>query len=317
MGTRGGANVLVLRGSGYIGSGNELIGGIYGHDIPYFYGESNALIGGCGNDTLYSYGVNNSLYGDTGDDSYVVTSQSTRIFEDVGSFGGNDTVYAEGTDYSIDLSASNVETLVILSSDHIGAGSDRSDRLTAYGANNTLLGGGGDDTLAKFGRGGMMAGGTGNDTFVVTDRNTLVFESVADGNDTIYADGIDFSLSDAPNVEAVVLRGNGHVGAGTNNADLLISAGISNTLFGGEGNDIFSFVASRGQSKVLDFNARIGEHDVVAFARDQFDSFSSLQNHFSQVWNDTVVSSADSNGDTFTMKNVVAAHLTASDFLFV
>lgn len=128
---------------------------------------------------------------------------------------------------------------------------------------------------------------------------------------------IDFSLADAPNVENLVVCGNNHVGAGTNGNDLLISEGISNQLFGGGGNDVFSFTPAHGATRVLDFNARANEHDLLAFSTTQFADYSAIQRNLSQVGADTVIISTDGSGDIYILNGVVAANLTASDFLLI
>lgn len=314
-----GTEILVLRGSGHTGSGNNLLGGLYGNDALYSYGDNNNLLGGSGSDALFSFGHTNHLYGGEGNDVYTLTTQDTYIHENPGALGGTDTIYANGTDFSLSFNGQslNVEELVIRSDAHIGTGTDNNDVLIAEANNVQLFGGGGNDTLVSHGTGNILYGSVGDDNYITTSRNVSVREAAGEGNDTIYADDIDFSLSDAPNVEALVIRGNNHVGAGTNGADLLISQGISNFLFGGGGNDTFSFTPSRGATQILDFDARSGEHDVAAFTTTQFANFAVVQSNLTQVGADAVITAADGSGDTFILKNVVATNLNASDFLFV
>lgn len=302
---------LVLLSANHTGSGTN------GNDTVTSYGINNVLVGGGGDDTFFVYSENNSLYGGTGNDAYVVTSQSDRVFEDVGIAGGVDTVFASDTDFSLALSAPNVETLVILTSDHIGAGSDANDRLIAFGNNDILFGGAGNDTLISYGQDNSLNGSIGDDAYIVDSRSVKIGEGASEGYDAVYADRTDFSLADAPNAEALILRGNGHTGAGTNGNDLLKSVGISNQLFGGGGNDTFAFDGAHGQSTVLDFNARPGEHDIIAVLQAQYGDFASISSHMTQDGQDTIIVAVDGSGDSLLIKGVGAASLQASDFYFV
>jgi Ca2+-binding RTX toxin-like protein len=250
------------------------------------------------------------LTGGLGDDSYVVENAGDRVVESVD--GGNDTVYANNVNWSIELQSPNVETLVVLSSNRIGAGSSQADRITAYGNDDTLIGAGGNDTLAIFGAGGVMYGGAGDDIFVVTSATTQVVENAGEGSDTIYA-YVDFSLaSSGANIEALVMAGNGKVGSGTAGNDLLIAGGVSNYLFGGAGSDTFGLNAGHGASNVLDFT--IGQ-DKVALSSATFANFAAMQANASQVGANTVINGT--GGDTFILTNVSLASLSASDFMFV
>lgn len=292
--------------------------GLAGNDVMIGGLASDQIFGGAGSDLLDGgLGGINRLYGGTGDDNYVVHSQNDYIYENVNE--GFDTVYADGTDYSLTLNAggANIEALVIRSDNHVGAGSGNADLLIAQANNVQLFGGGGNDTLVAHGTGDILYGSVGDDSYVTTTRSVSIREAPNEGNDTIYADNTDFSLADAPNVENLVIRGNNHVGAGTDGIDLLVSQGISNFLFGGGGNDTFSFTLAHGASQVLDFDARPGEHDVVAFSTAQFANFAAIQSHLTQIGSDAVITASDNSGDTFILKNVVASHLQASDFLFV
>lgn len=302
---------LVMQSANHTGSGTN------SNDTITSYGANNTIIGGGGDDTFFIYSENNLSFGGTGNDSYVVTSQSDRVFEDAGTVGGLDTVYASDTDFSLGLSAPNVETLVILTSNHIGAGSDANDRLIAFGNNDTLFGGAGNDTLITYGQSNSLNGGIGDDTYIVDTRAVKIGEGAGEGYDVVYADGTDFSLADAPNTEALILRGNGHTGAGTNGNDLLKSAGISNQLFGGGGNDTFAFDGAHGRSTVLDFNARPGEHDVIAVLQAQYGNFASVTSHMTQSGQDTIIAAVDGSGDSLLIKGVDATNLHASDFYFV
>lgn len=300
---------LVVLSSDHIGSGTDA------SDTLIAYGARDILLGGGGNDTLYSNGNDIVSYGSVGDDVYVVTSPTDIVRE--ASNEGFDIIYANDTDYSLDISSTNVEVLVLLSSNHVGAGRDNADDvITSYGNNDALYGGGGNDALSSFGSGGSMDGGFGSDTYVLVSRSTIIYEHGGDA-DTVYADGVDFSLADAPGVENLVLRGNNHVGAGTEGVDLIISAGISNALFGGGGDDIFSFTPAHGASQILDFDMRPGEHDRVAFSKSQFADFSNLQSHLFQSGADALIVINDGSNDTLLIKNTIATNLSSSDFLFV
>lgn len=317
----GGVTVNLASGSasGTGGVGNfEIIRGSNGDDRLFGGNGDNTLYGGVGNDLLDGGLVGtNHLNGGTGDDTYTAHSQYDFITEL--NDEGFDSIFVLNSDYSLTISAggANIEALRIISNGHVGTGSSQNDFIEAQDDNIRLFGGGGNDTLVAHGRNDILYGSVGNDIYVTNARDVSIREAADEGADTLYADGIDFSLADAPQVENLVLRGNNHVGAGTNSNDLLLSAGSNNQLFGGGGDDVFSFTPSRGATQVLDFDARPGEHDVAAFTTAQFANFAAVQAHLAQVGADAVITAADGGGDTYILKNVVAANLNASDFLFV
>jgi Ca2+-binding RTX toxin-like protein len=294
------------------------IHGMAGNDILIGGNASDQIYGEAGNDWIETIAVPrvNRLYGGAGDDSYVVHSHMNYVREGAGE--GFDVVYADSTDYSLLLGTggSGVEALVIRSDNHIGTGTDHADLLIAQGNNIQLFGGGDNDTLEGRGTGDILYGGVGHDIYVVSTRSVVIREAPGQGTDTVYATDTDFSLADAPNVETLVLRGINHTGTGSVGADVLISAGYSNALFGGDGNDTFSFTPARGATQVLDFDARPGEHDLLAFTRSQFADFAAVQAHTSQNGADAVITAADGSGDTYVLHNVAAASLSSTDFLF-
>lgn len=290
-------------------AGNDVLVGGLGAD---------EIFGGDGNDIIDSRpGGGNDLHGGAGNDLFVVRNQSDHVFEAADE--GFDIVFADGTDYSLSVSAiaSSVEVLVIGTDGHIGGGTSGDDYLATFAANVLLFGGGGNDTFLSYGINNTLYGSTGDDTYMTNSRSVNIREAAGEGADTLFAENTDFSLADAPNVENLILSGNGHIGAGTNSNDLLISQGISNQLFGGEGNDVFSFTPSHGATQALDYNARPNEHDLVAFSKVQFVDFTAVQAHLAQMGGDAVITAADGTGDTFILRNIVAASLNASDFLFV
>jgi hypothetical protein len=314
-GVRGTAGGDTLAGSPTLA--NE-IHGLAGDDTIIGGRGPDRLYGDSGNDIIDDGGAGgvDRLYGGAGNDAYVVHSQSAFVYEAADE--GADIIFADGTDYSLVSGAggANIEGLVIRSAGKIGTGSDNADLLMAYADNVQLNGGKGNDTLVAYGSGDLLVGGQGNDIYVVNTKSVTIRESAGEGTDDLYADGIDFSLLDSSNVENLILRGTGHTGTGSNRGDLLISGGMSNSLIGGGGNDIFSFTPAHGASHVLDFNSRAGEHDIVAFTTTQFADFATMQAHLTQVGANAVITAVDGSGDTFTLDNFMAANLSAADFIF-
>jgi Ca2+-binding RTX toxin-like protein len=206
------ANVetLVLQGS------TDLQG--YGNDL------SNVLYGNAGNNILNGDAGADAMYGGAGDDVYFVDDAGDQAIEDANE--GNDVVFSTA---HLRLSA-NVETLVLQgSADLQGYGNGLSNAIYGNTGNNLLNGDAGAD---------FMAGGVGNDVYFVDDAGDLVFESLNEGTDAVFAT---VSQTLATNVETLVLEGAGNLsGTGNALANNLCGNSGDNTLDGGAGTDVLT-----------------------------------------------------------------------------
>ena len=232
------ANVenLTLTGTNNIdGVGNNLNNLIIGNS------GNNILNGNGGNDTLIGGGGNDLLIGGAGNDVYRLTGGSGAIQEDVN--GGIDTVESNMTSGPL---VANVENLTLTGTANIsGTGNALNNVITGNAGNNALDGGTGADTLI---------GGSGNDLYLVNNTSDVVQEGVNAGLDTVRS-SIGWSLG--ANVENLTLTGTSAINGVGNSLDNLIignsgdnilngnggndtlEGGISDTLIGGSGNDVY------------------------------------------------------------------------------
>jgi Ca2+-binding RTX toxin-like protein len=276
------------------GAGNDTLIGGYGNDNlsggdgnDYLNGGdgTNFLDGGAGNDTFDSGSGINLLAGGTGDDNYGVHNSATRVIE--GANEGIDTVW---TDVNYVL-PDNVENMYLVGS-ITGTGNDANNTIIAYGAGDkTINGGGGDDMLLGGvgndtidggagndiidGGAGVnkLTGGAGDDNYGVHNTSDVIVENVDGGNDTVWSDAANYTLS--ANVENMYLVGsvNGTGNDGNNFitgygvGDNIISGGKGDdTLAGGVGNDTYAInTGTDFGTKTIIENANAGT-DTISFA---------------------------------------------------
>jgi VCBS repeat-containing protein len=192
--------------------------------------------GTAGADTLISTGGPNTLEGLGGDDSYHVNNTNDTVREAPN--GGYDIVAAT-VDYTL---PANVEALYMVGSELTGTGSDNADTLLSSGGPNTLEGLGGDDL------------------YYVNNPADRVIEAANGGYDTVMAT-VSYNLP--ANVEAMYMNGSGLTGTGSSGNDTLATLG-ANTLFGGDGSDMFVFFAGADGATVADFDRSDG--DILVFS---------------------------------------------------
>lgn len=209
---------LTLSGSTVNGTGNSLDNVITGSS------SVNTLSGLDGNDTLIGGAGADTLIGGTGDDVYVVDAADV-ITESASE--GTDLVQTDLT-YTL-ASLENVEQLALTGSSNVnGTGNSAVNVITGNSGNNTLNGAAGADVLI---------GGAGNDTYVVDNAGDAIFESPAEGVDTVQAT-VSHTLSD--NVENLVLSGTTLNGTGNALDNTITGTSSVNTLSGLDGNDTLS-----------------------------------------------------------------------------
>ncbi|HWA39795.1 MAG TPA: calcium-binding protein [Burkholderiales bacterium] len=223
-------------------SGNNSLAGGTGNDT---------LLGGEGNDTLSGGAGIDTLQGGDGDDTYLMDATADTMVE--AGDGGIDTVVVAMT-YT--LVEGNVENVTLSGTAAIHAtGNSSANTLTGNTANNVLSGLGGDDTLVggagadtlQGGEGNdslaggagidSLVGGAGDDIYVYDGTDDLRIEAFDGGHDAIFST-TSFALTNAPNIEAVILGGSADINAVGNEADnLLLGNSGANSLEGGGGAD--------------------------------------------------------------------------------
>lgn len=232
-------------------------------------GRYNELNGNDGNNVLDGGGGGDALRGGKGDDLYIVRDYSDAITEMPNE--GIDSVLSDVSFTHTHPLHANVENLTLTgSADNSATGNDLANMLTGNDGSNMLEGGLGADTLI---------GGAGNDNYYQVDASDTVIESPGGGTDGIWCTA-SFSLAALPNVEN--LRFNGPAtGTLTGNdadnwivgGDLLIGCGgndtldgmggISDTLIGGTGDDIYRVWSA---TDIIQESAGEGTDVVLSYA---------------------------------------------------
>ena len=201
--------------------GQEVFG-LAGDDLLAGGDGPDRLLGGDGQDTLQGGAGDDQLWGGAGDDRLEGGEGDDHIL----AFAGNDTL----------LGGAGFNTL------YGGVGND-----SIVGGPNaeTLDGGDGNDTIIAGGGIDHMWGGAGNDTFFLFITNSVIYEGVDRGDDTVWSAA---SWYLRPNIEwFLLLPGTGNLFAighatserivGNEGANLLMGGDGDDTIWGGAGND--------------------------------------------------------------------------------
>lgn len=283
----GGGNNLSLEGALAIGfAGNEgsnYLRGDLGEDLVVGINVRDSLFGGRGNDTLRGVASSSYLSGDLDDDILVVTNttQTSAFGTSVFTIGiertsliggaGNDSLYGAIGEFG--------------SGRNFFEGGDGNDTIRVFATSDTALGGAGEDfivssTVTTFSSVGasslfpgfagrnLLDGGVGSDTIVAAfstdtmiggegnDSLSGIFTqaSGADGNDTLNASFANFGGS---NVALITLDG----GLGSDQLIGNSSAGVTNFMNGGEGNDRILFTTTRDR-----LIGTFGGNDTISYA---------------------------------------------------
>jgi Ca2+-binding RTX toxin-like protein len=324
---------LSIAGQQNTGFGHDTITGIENlagsdtADILYGNSSANEIGGGDAADILAGRGGNDNLHGDAGDDILDGGDGDDVI---AGGDGDNTASFASATNgvtvtvvetgpgilqdtgQGIDT-LSNIRNLVGSEyGDHLN-GSAGDNSLIANAGDDTLVAGDGDDLLDGGGGSDLLYGGLGDDSYYVDAQADLVFESAAEGTDTVGASA-GFYLYE--NLENLILLddtgdifGVGNALAneitGNNGSNLLIAGGGADILHGQDGND--SLYGQDG-SDALFGDAGIdylvgGIGDDLLYGEDQADAL------YGEEGNDTLF-----GGDTFDTDILVGG--AGNDFLF-
>lgn len=201
--------------------GQDLIYGRGGNDVIQGNAGDDVLMGEAGNDVVSGGLGHDIVNGQAGDDTVSGGDGDDRIN---GGSGALDTLFEIVPDSVtlIDGAMSGLGTDLLLGIEQAQLlGDDNNNLLDAsgYSGRVTLAGGAGDDQLISAQHGGRLIGGDGNDVLVGRAGSDALLGGA--GDDSLYGGaGNDLVLGEAGND---VVKGNG---------------GNSNTLSGGDGDDI-------------------------------------------------------------------------------
>ena len=280
----GGNNLGLPLTGGFAGNeGSNYLRGDLGDDLVVGINVRDSLFGGKGNDTLRGVANSSYLSGDDDEDILVITNttQTNPFGSSVITFGierttligggGNDSLYGGIGDFGggrnfFDGGDGNDTIRVFANSDTAqgGAGDDfivsatvtalsslgASSSFPGFAGRNLLDGGVGNDTIVAAFSTDTMVGGEGNDSL----SGIFTQASGADGNDTLNA-----SFANFGGTTAALITLDGGLGS-----DLLIgnsSAGVTNFMNGGEGNDRIVFGTTRDR-----LIGTLGGNDTISYA---------------------------------------------------
>lgn len=280
---------------------------------------TNLLIGGDGDDTLIGRAGNDELRGGAGGDtliggtgvdvaSYQTSQQAVTVSLAGGTATGGD---AQGDSFD------GVEGLIGSAyGDHL-TGDGGNNRLSGLGGADTLLGGGGDDVIIGGAGGDTMDGGAGTDTLSYEGSTDWVSIFLYDGF-VAGVEGYGDSIANFENLRGSevsdALYGDDQANRieGGRGGDFISGRGGSDTLIGGEGDDMFYYDGSSGADVVMDFQTG-GDVDEIYFDLG-YTSFEQVMAFASMDGANTVFTFAP--GSTLTLAGVDMAALTSSDFYF-
>src|SRR4028119_997014 len=277
----GGNNLNLPLTGGFAGNeGGNFLRGDLGNDLVVGINQRDSIFGGKGSDTLRGVANSSYLSGDDDNDILVITNTTQTNF-----FGT--TVFTIGIERTSLIGGAGNDSLFGPLGEFGGGrnffeGGDGNDTIRVFATSDTAQGGAGDDFIVSatvsaissvgaqslfpgFAGRNSLDGGVGNDTIVAAfstdsmvggegnDSLSGIFTqaSGADGNDTLNA-----SFA-GTNVGLITLDG----GIGN---DLLLgntSAGVTNFMNGGEGNDRIVF--GRTGDRLIGI---VGGNDTISYA---------------------------------------------------
>ncbi|MHA7685913.1 calcium-binding protein [Cupriavidus sp. PET2-C1] len=259
-------------------AGNDTLNGGDGNDLLDGGADNDSLNGGNGNDVLDGGAGNDTLSGDNGNDTFVFRVGSgqdlisqydtgagrvdTVRFENVNSTdltgvtrSGNDLILTYGQSDRLTLQNHFVSSAYAVDQFQFSDGktlsvaelyaaypirmTEGADNLSFSGVGETLYAGGGNDSISALGGDDKVYGEAGDDTL-----------NGGDGNDLLDGGADNDSLN------------------GGNGNDILIGGAGDDVLDGGLGNDLYRFDRTAGQDRISEFDAAIGNADVLEFGPD-------------------------------------------------
>lgn len=234
--------------------------GNYYHAIDNVWIAYGAIIenatGGSGNDTLLGNDADNSLTGNAGSDSFAGGGgNDTYVIDRAAEIGSLTENIGEGTDSIVAAFSGTAVVLdlgVVPNIENIRISGNGAFTLIGNNGENTLFGnaeatiiygGGGNDTLDGKTGADTMYGGTGNDLYFVDNRQDVIVEAAAEGNDSVRLNiakaGLTYTLGD--NIENAIVTSKGKMNLVGNALDNELQGNASaNRLDGGEGADVLT-----------------------------------------------------------------------------
>jgi Ca2+-binding RTX toxin-like protein len=236
-------------------SGNDTISAGAGSDILTGNGNNDTLTGGAGNDIF--------VYATRGYDLDVITDFATGDRIDVSGMGigdfsqiqslisqsGANTVitsfYGSSTET---ITLQNVTASSLTAASFIFNTSTSAQNVVGGSFNDMIFGGNGNDTLNGAGGNDTMIGGLGNDTYISDFGTDTIVELAGGGTDTVQTSRASFNLG--ANVENLIYTGvSAFVGAGNEQANLIIGGTANDVLVGYAGDDIL--VGNTGSDEMI------------------------------------------------------------------
>ena len=218
----------------YGGIADDTLDGGTGHDVLTGGTGSDVMFGGAGNDTMYGGGiivaVNNAF-------SYSAQIGFTHFFS------SNNLGYAlvDPTQYYKLPPVGTSPDDLISNSNNYSLDGDGSDYISGEAGNDYLSGGQGDDVLDGGDDQDELTGDAGNDLLLG-----------GNGNDTLYGDGYEYGDPLIANYTYAQYHGNDYLDGGDGN-DQLQGDGGSDTLIGGQGDDVIYADAIDSEGNKLDY----------------------------------------------------------------
>ncbi|MDE1466545.1 sialate O-acetylesterase [Aurantiacibacter sp. D1-12] len=264
-------------------SGNDFLNGLDGDDYLRGNDGNDRLLGGAGNDVLVGGRGSNILSGGAGNDRYVVTSAQDQIKELSGA--GIDIVITT-VDFVLPHFV-EVESLVVRSNagDVDLTGNNSNNSLRGNDRANHFDGRGGDDWLRGEGGNDILSGGRGADRLEGGDGDDLLL-------DYDFGGAID-QLDGGAGNDTFLLKGNAEV-------------------WGGAGEDVFSFRSGFGEVVIHDFEEGTDRFDFSRYDK----NIESSDLAITQVGDDVRIEVIGFEGGIIILADTQVAEVTFDHFSF-
>lgn len=226
---------LSLRGALEFRDGSRLLIGDENHQGLGGSDRGDGLYGGAGDDRILGGGGDDLLQGNSGND---------RLY---GGLGSN-TVYGGQGDDTL-FAADDAEMRGSFAQGNLG-----NDEIFGGGGNDTLLGGKGDDFIAGAAGDDYLSGDLGDDELHGGQGGDTLLGGA--GNDTIQTGGGADRVLGGDGDDLIIIERSGAIAQGEAGNDTIVATSAGkDILAGGEGFDVFEFVATTppndGQDDVI------------------------------------------------------------------